>query len=268
MRCPSLAIGLVAAVALALAPVPAAAQPGAAGASLSEAALALERGDYAIAAARALPIAEGPDTVSVADRAEAWRIVGIARFFQGDRAGAEDAFLATLRLDPEAHLDPALVPPEVIVAFEDVRGRHAAELDALRPRPGKRRSMWINFLPSGGQFQNGEPTKGWIVAGSTALFLAANVTTYAILQSWCDDTAVCGADGERGDAARAVRTANLVTGAALIGVYAYSVIDGILGYRRLERAEAEESAGARLGVVPVSGGAAEVGLGLGISGRF
>lgn len=250
-------------VALLVAALPVAAQPGAddwAAAAIASAADALDAGDHAAAAASAGRVARSTIPVPEADRAEAFRLLGLARFHLGERAAAEVAFLEHLRLRPESHLDPALVPPEAIVFFEDVRAQHAAELDALRPPPDTVPSPWLNLVPSGGQFQNGDRGKGWLVLGGTAALAAVNVSTFVVLQRWCDDTtSVCGDGGSRGDDARALRAVNLASGVALVGLYAYSVIDGWLGYRA-SRERAQERA---FGLVPAPGGAALV-----VGGRF
>ncbi len=56
--------------------------------------------------------------------AEAYRVLGLSLFYQERIEEARAAFLDYLRRDPDAHLDPALVPPEAITLFEDVRARN------------------------------------------------------------------------------------------------------------------------------------------------
>src|SRR5262249_10644248 len=63
-----------------------------------------------------------------ADRLEALRVYGIACTLTGRRTAAEGAFLLLLREDPATRLDPALVRPEAVAFFEEVRGRHRAQL--------------------------------------------------------------------------------------------------------------------------------------------
>lgn len=220
---------------------------------IAAAAEALEAGDYDVAARTAGAIADDLSQ-SEQDRAEAWRIVGLSRFFLGERQRAEAAFLAYLRIDLDAHLDPALVAPEAIVFFEDVRARHAAELDALRPPAEETRSLWINFLPAGGQFQNGETGKAWILLGGVTVFAATNLTTYALARRNCDEQMKTCDDP---DTARALKAVNIISGAAAIGLYAYSVIDGYRGYRAHQR---EQEARIRIGL---TGGDQSVGLVIG-----
>lgn len=199
---------------------------------LRDAAAALEAGAYQRAADLARGIvaaADVPDT----DRAEAWRLYGLASFFLEQHADAEQAFLAYLKLDIDGRLDPAVVPPEAIVFFEDVRARHAAELRKYRPGPERRRYAALNLLPPAGQFQNGHHAKGWVLTGVGGLALATNVGTYLVLQSWCDEkTGVCRSGGEsRAGPARTLRTINTASGLVFLGAIVYGVYDGYRNFR-------------------------------------
>jgi hypothetical protein len=205
-------------------------------------------GEYATAAAMAGPLTRDPD-VPRAIRAEALRIYGLSLFFLELRADAEDALVAHLRLEPDAHLDPAQVPPEAIVFFEDVRARHAGAVAKARPRVRRFHSPWLALLPPWGQFQNGDRTKGWIIGVAEVVFLAANLTTFAMLSSMCSDADKTCTDP---DNARALQTVNLVSGSLLIATVAYAVIDGLVGYR------APDPERGTLTIAPTSGGAAVV----------
>ena len=203
-----------------------------AAAILRDAAASLDAGSYQRAADLARGIVANPD-VPATDRAEAWRLYGLASFFLEQHTGAEEAFLAYLKLDIDGRLDPALVPPEAIVFFEDVRARHAAELRKYRPGPERRRYRALNLLPPAGQFQNGHAVKGWVLAGVGGLSLATNVSTYLVLRRWCDpDTGVCKrGDESRTDSARSLRTINTVSGVLFLGTMAYGIIDGFWRFR-------------------------------------
>lgn len=192
------------------------------------------------------------------DRAEAYRVLGLALFFQDRILEARAAFLEYLRTDPDAHLDPALVPPEAITLFEDVRARNLAEIEALRPKPKRKRYLLLNLVPGAGQRQNGETTKGIIIAVGLGSLLAANLGSYYWLEKNCDDvTRVCGsADDDRAGTARNLQTLNQLSGVAAIGLYGYAIIDGYLGYRAAERAERAPTRNhMRYGLVPTQGGA-------------
>lgn len=258
-------IGLVLSICLATAR----AQPAAVGDSIAgqlrQANGALQRGEYQRAADLAQAVTRRPGMVEPADRTEAWRVLGLALFFLDRHQESEAALLEYLKRDVDAHLDPALVPPEAIVFFEDVRSRHAAELRQYRPVPRTTaRTFLKNFLPPWGQIQNGQAGKAWVLGLAETLLLGTHLTTYFVYRSWCDpvdDTCDDGADHTV--AARKVRVANLVSGALLIGVYAYGVIDGLVEYRRQRRRVPVQARTLSVGVVPTTDGAY-----LSVFGRF
>jgi hypothetical protein len=204
---------------------------------LVEASAALGAGEHERAATLAGQVARDSRPIDRKDRAEAWRVLGLAQYALGRKADAEAAFYAYLKLDPDGRLDPALVPPDVLHFFESVERKHKTELDALRPKPRRRRSMWLNFVPLGGQWQNGDRAKMWILGSAGAALLATNITSYVLLRRWCGPpsaSATC--DDGRTDDARRLQVLNIGAGVGLVALYAYSVIDGIQGYRR-QRAE-------------------------------
>ncbi len=143
------------------------------------------------------------------------------------------ALLEYLKLDVAARLDPSQVPPEMLAFFEDVRARNAAELRRYRPRSTRRRSRVLNLLPPFGQFQNGQRTKGLLVAGVGMVALVSNIGTYGLLRQWCSKTTgLCMSSGvSREGEARILRTVNLVSGAVLVGTVAYGIIDGFVHSR-------------------------------------
>lgn len=212
---------------------------------LIQAGAALGAGEHERAASLAAQVARDPAPIARQDRAEAWRILGLAQYALGRKSEAEASFYAHLKLDPDAHLDPALVSAETVAFFENVRAQHAAELAALRPRPARRRNIWLNFVPLAGQWQNGDRTKMWVLGSAGAVLLTANLSSYVMLRRWCGNpggTSTCD-EGEPGmpgyrnhaDAARRMKVVNIVSGVGLIAVYAYSFFDGMNGYRHWQR---------------------------------
>ena len=174
-------------------------------------------------------------TLAPADLAEARRLRGLAAFFAHDTDAADRELFAWLQLDLDARLDPAVTPPEAIAFFEGVRARHEAELRALRPKVVRHYAS-LNLLPPWGQFQNGDRTKGWIIAGAGAALLTADLGSYAILRHWCSSSDLtCDNNGDRRGDARAMRTINLVAGGALVALYVYGVVDGFAGYHAPRR---------------------------------
>src|SRR5262245_25701622 len=107
-------------------------------ADLAAAGQLLANGSYADAASRVAPLLADRTLLPV-ERAEALRIHGLATFFLGDRVAAEGSLRGYLELEPDAHLDPALYPPDAVVFFEDVRTRHAGALRIAKPPPKRKR---------------------------------------------------------------------------------------------------------------------------------
>src|SRR5262249_21362868 len=124
--------------------------------------------------------------LGTADLAEAHRLAGLAAFYLQRQPDAERHFLEYLKLEPDGHLDPSLYPPEVLNYFNEVRSKHDVELRALRR---SKRYMALNLLPPAGQFQNGETTKGIVIASLLGAFAITNVTSYFVLRSWCTEVA-------------------------------------------------------------------------------
>ncbi|CAN5665364.1 hypothetical protein BH11MYX1_BH11MYX1_17550 [soil metagenome] len=202
------------------------------------------------------PLLAPTGALSSVDRAEADRLAGLAAFFAQRTGDAERDFVAYLKLDLDGHLDPALYPPEVVNFFNDVRARHASELHAIKPPP--KRYWPLALVPPFAQFQNGDRVKGIVVTGLLGAFLAANITTYLVLRSWCHNPGgTCDDSGKNHyRSAQRLTEWNTFAGVGFILTYAYGVWDGVRGYRRGSH-ELAPSATA------TDGGAA-----LGMSGRF
>jgi hypothetical protein len=206
---------------------------------------ALLDGDYARARDLAAPATNAP---SVPTRAEAFRVLGLASFGLGQRDDAEAALLAYLKLAPDAHLDPALYPPEMLVFFEDVRARHAGELLIVKPRPQRKKTFVLNLVPPFGQIQNGDAGRAWLFGSAELVFLSVNVTTWAMLRSDCADDLTC----QHSDRSRTLRTVNLISGGLFLATWAAGVVDGFIGYPARPELSAEHAR--RFGFQPVTGG--------------
>ncbi len=193
-----------------------------------------------------------------ADLAEAYRLAGIAAFFQGRKDAAEQNFVGYLRLDLDGRLDPALYPPEVVNFFNDVRSLHDAELRKRRPKA--RRYWLLNLIPPGGQIQNGDTTKAYVVGGLLAAFAITNIATFLVLDSWCTkvsgpggNSVTCDDGRDRSSSASTLRVVNLASGIGLILTYGFGVYDGVKGYRRKETAQPFVAPASGGGVVGVCG---------------
>lgn len=190
-------------------------------------------GDWPAVEALVAPLVDR--TLEVPDRAEVHRLRGLAAFFAQRLDLAEAELLAYLRLDLDAHLDPATVPPEAISYFESVQAKHRAELRTLRAaRAPVRKSRWVALVPVAAQLQNGERGKAWLFGGSIVGLAALNVATYVTLRRWCDEsTGTCDAGGvDRASAARTLSVVNWLSGIGAVVAAAVSMYDGYAGYRR------------------------------------
>jgi hypothetical protein len=219
---------------------------------LADARAKLVEAAYDEAAALAEPLARDP-ALPAAERAEANRVYGLALFFLGRRDEADAALLVYLKLEPDAHLDPALVPPEAVVFFEEVRTRHAGEILVTRPRPPppppRKYYPILNLLPPFGQFQNGHPVKGWLIAAAEVAFLAVNIATYAMLRANCANDLTCDDQGT----ADVMRTLNQMSFALFVSTYVIGVVDGFVYANRPQPKFG-------VGVAPVAGSRSAVGF--------
>jgi hypothetical protein len=224
-----------------------------------------------------------PEPVAV----EAWRILGLAEYQLGDKAAARAAFVQLLSIDPDHTLDPFLVPPPIVDFFDKVRADAEPELAPLRERKkqlkeqerlaeeARRRLLaeelarsgppsrivlvqehiyLLNFLPFGvGQFQNGDNTKGIIIAVSQVVLGAVNLGAIfahnAIAQ---DPSRRCSVSTPTNcsnppipDSDRAllqnIDTVKYVSAGLFWGVYIYGVADSLIHY--VPRIETEVSPG-------------------------
>ena len=192
------------------------------------------------------------------DLAEAHRLAGIAAFFQNRTADAERHFVAYLEIELDGRLDPALYPPEVVNFLNDVRTRHDAQLRKRRPKA--RRYWYLNLNPPGGQIQNGDRTKAYVIGGLLGAFAIANVSSYLVLRSWCSEVSgstgssvTCDDGKDRSSSAATLRVVNIASGIGLILTYGYGVYDGVKGYRRRESIQPFVAPASGGGVVGVFG---------------
>jgi hypothetical protein len=239
---------IVAALVAGLAGEPAA-QPGTS--PFESARAAFEEGDFARAAELAGLALAGE--LAGADRAEAWRVRGLALFYAGRRTEAAPALFEYLKHDVDARLDPAFHTAEAIAFFEQVRIDRAGELERYRREPDRRRLV-IAMLPPLAQFQNREPVKGWVIVGLGGSLLVANATALVLMSRWCNvfGDGTCD-EGRNGDA-RTARRVIMVTGWALGGVAVLGIIDGLRGYNRWRYQQSSVDT-MSFGIAPEPGGA-------------
>jgi hypothetical protein len=177
------------------------------------------------------------------DRLEALRVYGIACTLTGRKTAAEGAFLLLLREEPSTRLDPALVRPEAVAFFDEVRARHRAELLAAY-RKNRRPHYWaLDLIPLAGQMQNRQWKKAIVFGAIELVLLATNLTTGALLNHYEGDTHDF---ANHTSAYEPLRDVNWVSFGLLLGVTAGGIIDAfVVGGRRAERDRQTE---ARLGL--------------------
>lgn len=140
------------------------------------------------------------------------RMLGVALLYAGQPAAAREEFLRLLELRPDYRFDPLLDPQEVVDFFNQVLRDHEARIALLEARARRARQQQaeaeaqrrappgppvvverhyrhnpvaVSLVPFGvGQFQNGQPGKGWAFLAAESLFasvsIAALVTNFAL----------------------------------------------------------------------------------------
>jgi hypothetical protein len=204
---------------------------------------------------------------------QAHRILGVSYLFEKQQVEAAGEFRKLLQLSPDYRFDPLLDPPEVVDFFISVRKDYSEELahleakrkqlererqrdkeecENLRAGPAViekrvgRNSFTVNFVPFGaGQFQNGQPGKGWAFLTAEAVLgavsvgaLATNLVTYGLRpQRTCRydvGDSVCppeDIDHTDEDRSRLLTRVQIASGAVFLGTVAWGIIDAIYYYR-------------------------------------
>ncbi|HQR29787.1 MAG TPA: tetratricopeptide repeat protein [Anaeromyxobacteraceae bacterium] len=235
-----------------------------------------EFGAYADAAALSREILAATPPPPQAVALDAWRILGLANYQLGDRAAAAEAFRQLLFLDPDQVLDPFLVPPPIVEFFDRVRAEAEPELGPIREKKRQaqeqerlaeeaRRRLaaeeqarlappsrvvvvqehvyLLNFMPFGiGQFQNGDTTKGIVIAVSQVVFGAINLGAIFAHNAIAQDpsrrcsvstTTNCSnppiPDSDR-ELLNNIDIVKYVSAGLFWGVYAYGVADSLVHY--------------------------------------
>jgi hypothetical protein len=228
-------------------PPAAPAPPADADAALQRARAAYEYGEMEMVVDSARLVAEGRLHPSPAQRAQALRYLGIGLFLTGRQEGAETAFFDLLRLRPRARIDATTTRPDVVAFFEDVRRRHAAEInEAASNRPGK--SLALAFLPPISQFQSGHKARGFTIAALEVLSLAGAIATNLQLRSWDSQypnhtfAPPPGMPGpSHAEAAKTLKTLNYVSVAVLFTTVIVGIVDGVASYTAVEPEDAGTS---------------------------
>jgi hypothetical protein len=234
---------------------------------------AFERGEYARAIEILRPLLYPESRLeSEGEIASVHRMLGVAHLYARQDAEAAAEFRKLLQLRPDYRMDRLLDPPMVVDFFNSVLKEQEAELtelerkrrralederrrqEALRTGPVViekhygRNSFAVNFIPFGaGQFQNGQPAKGWLFLGTEALLGAvsagAMATNFALYGARpplrCEEApespgGVCPTgfkEGPERGRSRLLMKVQLVSGALFFATAIWGVTDAVLNYR-------------------------------------
>ena len=192
--------------------------------AMNRARVTFEYGDYPQATKLLSALVEGGRFESLSLRAEAYRLLGLALFYQGRKGEAYSAFLEYLYLEPDAQLDPFYVPPAAVSFFDQVkkeaepklapiRAQKRAEQDArqkaateeaerrrqreleeerkrLAPSIERRvvqKEFWVSMMPFGiGQLQNGDRTLGLVLATAQVIAGASSAGSALLIEQLRD----------------------------------------------------------------------------------
>jgi len=220
--------------------------------ALARARAAYEYGEMEMVVESARLVAEGRLHPTPAERAQALRYLGIGLYLTERQEGAETAFFDLLRLRPHTRLEATTTRPDVVAFFENVRRRHAVEInEAASNRPGK--SLALAFLPPFGQFQSGHKARGITIAALEVLTLGGAIATDLQLHAWdkYPGHTFMPAPGQPGeghaDAARTVLVLNRVSVTALVATVIIGIIDGVASYTAVEPEDTGTSVADALG---------------------
>ena len=231
---------------------------------LKQASATYDYGNYAAAAEQLDRLTQARVLEHPQDQIEAYRLLGLARFFSKQTEEARRAFLNLLSLDPDFQLDPLYVPPQAVAFFEGVRHDNQPLLEPIRerrratqqaiaqeevarqrllaqggPTTGPttvvrervdRPSAPLALLPFGiGQFQNGNRGLGTAFAVAETLALASSIGCYLWVESQRSS------DGTYTPAlyptARALEAVQIATATGFLGLWVLGATEALWNLR-------------------------------------
>lgn len=169
-----------------------------------------------------------------------YHMLGVCYFQLGDIKNAERELNELLFIDPNFELDPFITPPPLLDLFNQLKSSikakslelELAKEQAIEKLPAatskisyKKSSILPAFLPFGlGQFENGESTKGAIIAAAQVSALSTNIGFYWWKRSL---------NGTQGTTSTLeqynfAQTLQFVALGAFLAAYIYSVTDAVL----------------------------------------
>jgi hypothetical protein len=266
-------------------------EPGGAQEKLRQARANFDYRNYGTAADLAQDLIDNRALERTPDQIEAYRIVGLSRFFQGRTEEARIAFINLLSLDPDFQLDPFYVPPQAVSFFERVRADNQALLQPIRERrraaqealrqeeeararllaQGQaqpqvireqiiRPSPAVALLPFGvGQFQNGNTALGVTFAVTEAVAAITSVSCWVWVESQRSSTGYFPSSVY--STALTVRDVQIGAGIAFFVLWAGGAVEAILNLKeptvvRLQEGPVpEKKPGVHASIVPTPTGA-------------
>ena len=197
-----------------------------------------------------------PQLARTSELCEAHVLLGACHYETGRRDDAKSEFEACLAIDPTKTLEPLIYTEGQVRLFDETRAdvearaKRDRELRALEEERERLRQLventqlyetrsWaVNFAPLGaGQFQNGDNTKGIIVAAGQGITAATSLGIFLYLAGTYGLQAKIPLE----DAPSVRRLQQIEVGAGLMffGIYGYSVIDGLLNFKPRVRTEVD-----------------------------
>ena len=190
---------------------------------------------------------------------EAHILLGAAYYETGDRERAREEFQRALEIEPEQSIGSRLYSEGAIRLFEETKTdlRIAKEREDEKRRIAERLEQieaykkslivyethpyYVNFVPFGaGQFQNRQRGKGIMFAVTQGVTggISAGIFLYLASKYGLVSSSV---PIDEGRTVRNLQGLEIVTGAAFLGFYAWSVLDALAHYKPRQRVEGEDS---------------------------
>jgi tetratricopeptide (TPR) repeat protein len=197
-----------------------------------------------------------PQLARTSELCEAHILLGVCHYEGARRDDAKSEFESCLAIDPSWKLEPLIFSEAQVRLFDEVRAdvearaerdRKLRELEEERERIRRlientrnfeTRSFALNFAPFGaGQFQNGDRTKGFLVAAGQGVTGATSLGVFLYLAGTYGLEAKVPL--EDAVSVRRMQQIQVGAGAAFFAIYAYSVIDGIWHFKPRAQVEVD-----------------------------
>ena len=210
-------------------------------------------GDFEQVVAHLKPLIEPkPLLARREDVVRALELLGLACFYLRREDDARRYFEQLVRQSPDHLLDPLTVPPPAIRFYEEIRARLSKELELQREAVKRqlereaelrrqaniviervelrRNSRVLAVVPFGvGQFQNDDDLAGYLFLGAELATTSASVALWASVERLRNPSGRF--DGRDVSRAQRLRTAQVVTGAAALGLFVAGAAHGLATFR-------------------------------------